>query len=206
MEENTALITFADDSRINAGINAIELAATNGNLELRSAAVLSRTPDGRFELRDGADDFEGLATVGGGLAGSLVGVLGGPLGVLLGGSLGALTGGVGDAARADESDGAIELFSRYVQPGRTALLIELVEYTPEVLDRAIADLGGWVYREPTVVVEAELQAADEAARAAEKEARKKLREQHKQEFREKREQHKQAFREKKEKLASSFRA
>ncbi|HMD51848.1 MAG TPA: hypothetical protein VKG62_03980, partial [Solirubrobacteraceae bacterium] len=69
--------------------------------------------------------------------------------------------------------------------GHTALLAQVGEQSREVVDSAMTQLGGSVFRRPTLDVEAEIAEADEAQRVAKKEARKRLHEQHHAEHQEK---------------------
>ena len=61
--------------------------------------------------------------------------------------------------------------------GRTTLLAQVGEQSPEVVDAAMTELGGTVLRRDVEDVEAEIAAADEAQHAAKVAARKELREQ-----------------------------
>ena len=54
------------------------------------------------------------------------------------------------------------------------MLAQVNEQSPEVIDAAMARLGGEVMRRPVVEVEQEIAAAQEAQRKAEREARKEL--------------------------------
>jgi uncharacterized membrane protein len=98
----------------------------------------------------------------GGLIGMLVGVLGGPLGVLLGVSLGALTGGSVEVGRAGDQDVALEGISKEIEPGSTALVAEVTEDTPMLLDTAMDGVGGTVSRRSASDVYAEVEAAEHA--------------------------------------------
>jgi hypothetical protein len=64
--------------------------------------------------------------------------------------------------------------SKQVQPNRTSLLAQVTEQSHEVIDTAMAKLGGEVLRRPVVDVEEEIAAAEEAERNAKREARKEL--------------------------------
>jgi hypothetical protein len=55
-----------------------------------------------------------------------------------------------------------------------ALLAQVTEENPDVIDSAMARLGGEVMRRPVVDVEDEIAAAEEAQRNATREARKEL--------------------------------
>ena len=69
---------------------------------------------------------------------------------------------------------AVVLLSEALPGNRTALLAQVTEQSPEVVDTAMARLGGDVLRRPQVEVEDEIAAAQEAQRKAKHEARKEL--------------------------------
>jgi uncharacterized membrane protein len=140
--------------------------------------VVERDATGRLVVKDevfGSDGDRGVTTVSGGLIGMLVGVIAGPVGMLLGGSIGLMTGAVIEMDVDDRDDSVLSAFARHVQPGATAVLAHLDEQTDEVVDNAMAELGGNVLRRPAVDVETELAVAQEARDVAESEAREKLR-------------------------------
>ncbi len=136
------------------------------------------------DARLGPDDaLEGTAT--GGLIGLLIGILGGPFGVLLGGATGLLIGSLFDLADDDDTESALGELSRSAQVGRTTLLAQVTEQSPEVVDTAMGNLGGHVLRREMDDVEAEIAAAEDAQRAAAKAARKHLHEQRRAQAKEK---------------------
>jgi Pyridoxamine 5'-phosphate oxidase len=63
---------------------------------------------------------------------------------------------------------------KQVQPTRTALPAQVTEQSSEVIDSAMARLGGDVMRRPVVDLEQEIAAARETQRKAKREARKEL--------------------------------
>jgi uncharacterized membrane protein len=146
------------------------------SIEVRSAALVERTPEGTLRVPEGGDAVIGAGTAAGGLTGMLVGVLGGPLGVLLGFGAGALVGGAFDIDRATGVDSALSLLSAQIPPGTTALIVETVETSPEPLDQLAARYGATVERQPAAQVTAEVDAAEAAAEAAQKEPGRVLRE------------------------------
>ena len=113
----------------------------------------------------------------------LVGVLGGPVGVLLGWGAGAVTGGLFDVDRVETSDEALTVLGRSIPPESTALIASVDEPSVEVVDAEMYALGGEVTHRPVAEVMAELGAAEEAADAAAKEARRVVREKRKAELR-----------------------
>ncbi len=86
-------------------------------------------------------------------------------------------GSLFDLADEDHTESVLSDISRSVKPGRTSLLAEVTEPSPDVLDNSMAGLSGRVLRRPLQDVEAEIAAAEDAQRAAKKEARKRLHEQ-----------------------------
>jgi len=130
MDDNVVLVGFTDQSRAYQALSRLGQADDTGMVEVRSAALLERGPDGVVRVPEGADTASGLAVAGGGLIGLLVGVLGGPLGMLLGTSTGMLVGGVAAADRADDQDVALAAISGQIQTGHTVLVAEVGEDTP----------------------------------------------------------------------------
>jgi uncharacterized membrane protein len=169
--ESVAIIRFPQSSQAYQALSDLRgLAETLTNLEVRSAALVERTPEGALRVPEQGDAVIGAGTATGGLVGMLVGVLGGPLGVLLGFGAGALVGGVFDIDRAAGVDSALTLLSAQIPPGSTALIVDAVESSPEPLDQLAARFGASVERQAAERVAAEVEAADAAAEAAQKEA------------------------------------
>jgi uncharacterized membrane protein len=183
--ENVLAVNFGDDAEAYKALTQLKELEAQGQVELAGAAVIVRGEDGHVDIKDdiGETDLEGTAT--GGIVGLLVGILGGPLGVLIGGATGLLIGSLFDMDDSDETESALSDISRSVRPGRPALLAQMDEQTPEVVDTAMAQLGGSVLRWSLEQVEAEVAAAEDAQEAAAKAARKELREQRREQTKEK---------------------
>jgi len=111
---------------------------------------------------------------GGGLTGLLLGILGGPVGVLIGGSTGLLVGSLFDLDEADQVETTLGELSKSVAPDATAVLAVVTEPSPEIVDAAMAALGGDVLRRSVDEVEAEVAAIEEAERKAAFEAEREL--------------------------------
>jgi uncharacterized membrane protein len=175
--ESVAIVRFPQSSQAYQALS--ELRGLGGNLaslQVRSAALVERQPDGTLRVPEGSDEIIGTGTAAGGLVGMLAGALGGPLGVLLGFGTGALVGGLFDVDRATSVDSALALLSAQIPPGSTALIVDAVESTPEPLDQFAARFGATVARQPADQVAGEVEAAEAAAEAAQKEANRVLRE------------------------------
>jgi uncharacterized membrane protein len=175
--ESVVIIRFPQSSQAYQVLSDLRgLDESLRSVEVRSAALVERRPDGTLRAPEQGDAIIGAGTAAGGLIGTLVGVLGGPLGVLLGFGTGALLGGLFDIDRATTVDGALAQLSAQVPPGSTALIVEAVETTPEPLDQLAARFNATIERQPAAQVAAEVEAAAAAAEAAQKEANRVLRE------------------------------
>lgn len=177
--ENVIVVGFAESSKAYQALNVLKQCDAEGRIELRSAAVVERTPAGELRIPEGTDNVGLVGTASGSLIGMLIGVLGGPVGVLVGWGAGALMGGVLDIARVEKSDEALSALGRAIPPESTAVIAGVAEPAVEVIDGEMAKLGGEVTRRPLNEVMDELEAAEEAAEAAAREARRALREKRK---------------------------
>ena len=179
---NVVVVKFAETSKSYQALSVLKDCAAQGRIELKSAAVVERTPNGELRIPEGADNIAMIGTVSGSLIGMLIGVLGGPVGVLVGWGAGALMGGTIDILGVTKSEEALTALGRAIPPESTAVIASVTEPAVEVIDGEMAKLGGEVTRRPVADVMAELEAAEEAADAAAHEARRALREERKAEL------------------------
>jgi uncharacterized membrane protein len=183
--ENVLALTFSDDSKAYEAVSTLKELDSQRQIGLAEASVVLRGEDGRVESKDEVGDTGLTGTATGGIVGLIVGIIGGPFGVLIGGATGLLIGSLFDVNDEDDTESALADMSRSVQVGRTALLAQVNEQSPEVIDTAIADLGGTVVRRSLDDVEAEIAAAEDAQRKAKRAARKRLHEQRHEQLKEK---------------------
>ncbi len=174
---NVVVVNFQDDSSAYEALTGLKQLDSQHQVDLTAAAVVLRGEDGRITVKDEVGDVGLAGTATGGLLGLLIGIIGGPLGVLIGGATGLLIGSLFDIEDADDSESVLSEISQSVRVGHAALVAEVSEQSPEVIDAAMAQLHGTVLRRPVFDVEAEIAAADEAQREAKRRARKLLREQ-----------------------------
>ena len=174
--DNVLVVSFGDnlvkDTNAYQALTDLEQLDSQGQIKIADAAVVTRDQDGHIEVKSEVGNDPYLGTASGGLIGLLLGILGGPLGVLLGGTYGALVGSLFDIDDAETTDSVLGEISKQARPTRTVVLAQVDEQSPEVIDAAMARLGGEVMRRPVVEVEQEIAAAQEAQRKAEREARK----------------------------------
>jgi uncharacterized membrane protein len=173
--DNIVVVGFAEDDRAYEALTTLKELAAQGQIGLDHAAVLVRDADGHIVVKDEVGDPEYMGTASGGLVGLLIGILGGPLGVLLGGATGLAVGSLFDLADAEDSDSVLSEVSKTIKVGRTSLLAQVAEQSPEVVDNAMARLTGTVIRRSVADVEAEIAAAEDAQREAKRKARAELR-------------------------------
>jgi uncharacterized membrane protein len=176
--DNVVVVRFGEPSKAYQALSVLKQCDAEGRIGLESAAVVERTPEGELRVPEGADNEELVGTASGSLIGMLIGVLGGPVGVLIGWGAGALVGGAFDLDRADKSDEALGVLGRAISPGSTAVIARVTEPVVEVIDAEMWKLGGEVTRRSSAEVMDELEAAEDAAAAASREARRTVREQH----------------------------
>jgi uncharacterized membrane protein len=171
---NVLSVSFDPDTNAYAALTALKQLDSQGQLNVEAAAVVERGEDGEVAVKDRVGDVEFAGAAGGGLLGLLIGILGGPLGVLIGGTYGLMVGSLVDLGEAEDTESVLSQISASVKPGHTALLAQVTEQSPEVVDTAMANLGGTVLRRPVEDVQAEIAAAEKAQRHAKREATKEL--------------------------------
>jgi uncharacterized membrane protein len=176
--DNVVVVRFTDASKAYQALSVLKECDAEGRIGLDSAAVVERTADGELRIPEDADNVGPVGTLSGSLTGMLIGVLGGPVGVLIGWGAGALLGGAFDIDRAETSDEALGVLGRAIPPGSTAVIASVNEPAVEVIDEEMKKLDGEVTRKPAAEVMDELEAAEDAAAAASREARRTVREQH----------------------------
>ena len=176
--DNVLVVSFGEDPQNDTNayqaLTALKELDSQGQIEIAGAAVVTRDPDDSLDVKSEVADDPYVGIASGGIIGLLVGIIGGPLGVLLGGTYGMLVGSLFDIDDVETTESVLAEISKQVQPTRTALLAQVVEQTPEVIDSAMARLGGEVMRRPSAEVEQEIAAAGDAQRTADREARKEL--------------------------------
>jgi uncharacterized membrane protein len=185
--DSVVVVGFYENDKAYEGFSALKSLSDQQQLTARSAAVVERDQGGKLQVKDSFDDETGAATAGGGLVGMLLGVIAGPYGMLLGLTGGALAGGSFELNRGDEQDEVLTQLNAAINPGHTVLVAQVNEPTTQVLDKAMGDLGGVVIRKSEADVLTELEAAQDAANAAQAAARKAVREKKMAEIKEKRE-------------------
>lgn len=169
-EPNIVVATFDEESKTYQAFSEIRQAGARKHIKVETLAIVRRAADGSLET----PEITGHAPAGtfkGGLIGSLVGILGGPLGVLLGWGTGAMIGSIHDANEIRSDFSLLKALSEGMNPGNVALMGEIEEPSNEVVNGIVRRLGGEVLRRPVEEIRREIERADKARSAAEREAR-----------------------------------
>ena len=175
---NVLVVTFGEDPENDKNayqaLTDLKQLDSQHQIDVAGGAVVSRDLDGRVDVKSNVGDAPYAGTATGGMIGLLVGIIGGPLGMLIGGGAGVLFGSLIDIGDVESTESVLGDISQDVRPNRTAVLAQVTEQSPEVVDTAMARLGGHVMRRSVAEVEDEIAAAEQAQRKAEHEARKEL--------------------------------
>jgi uncharacterized membrane protein len=138
-EENVLVITL-DEAAAPQALEMLSRLASEDGFELRAAAVVHRSGDGRISIEDHVGNVETRQTLAQRhprLA-TLLTVLAGPLDtLLLGNSLVALAGAV---AEPTPEELALDQLARAIPLGGTAVIADVVERDPDLVNHGLAHL------------------------------------------------------------------
>ncbi|HEX5526884.1 MAG TPA: DUF1269 domain-containing protein [Solirubrobacterales bacterium] len=156
-------IAYPDDATVERARENLRQGAREGLAEVEDAVVMFRDEDGKLEVRQGSTGVGGAA-LSGAISGGLIGYL--LMAPLFGMAAGAVAGGAiwksmfGDAGVAEEF---IKELSENLEPGRAALIFLVREFDPEKVLPRIKERGHVIQTSLSAEVEAQLDAALEAA-------------------------------------------
>lgn len=170
-QKNVAVVRFTEPSKAYQALSVLKQCDADSRIELESAAIVERTPEGELRIPESADNVGLAGMASGSVIGMLLGVLGGPVGVMLGWGAGAMVGGAFDIDRDVTSYEALAILGKAIPAGSTAVIASVDESAVEVIDGEMAKLDGVVTRQPVAAVIDELEAAQDEAAAAKREAR-----------------------------------
>jgi uncharacterized membrane protein len=157
--ENIVLLAFHEQTTADEAMRELRRLADEGALSVSTAVNVERALDGRFQVQEDTEKVGLIGTGTGGALAALVGALVGPAGVLLGGRHRRNPRFVLDADDAGRSERVVSEAMRRVPPGTCAVVADVDEAAPEVLDGVVFDLGDWVVRRSRLRAQEELEAA-----------------------------------------------
>ena len=124
--DNVLVVSFGEDPENDANayqaLTDLKQLDSQGQIKIAGAAVVTRDPDDRVDVKSEVTDDPYVGTASGGIIGLLVGIIGGPLGVLLGGTYGMLVGSLFDIDDVATTESVLGEISNQVHATRTAVL------------------------------------------------------------------------------------
>ena len=130
---------------------------------VKRGAIATKDAKGNLTIPDSKQVGSAWGLLGGGLIGGLLGVMLGPVGVAAGAAasaaaagaaVGAVTGGsvgaVADLTELGMNEDFIDDVATQLNPGDSALIVEVNEGSTEPTDRAVSMYGGRIYRSELV--------------------------------------------------------
>jgi len=131
----------------------------DGIIKLKRGAIATKDAKGNLTIPDSKHVGSAWGLLGGGLIGGLLGAMLGPVGVAAGAAaraaaagavVGAATGGtlgaVGDLTEFGLNEDFIDDVTTQLNPGDTALIVEVDEGSTEPTDRVVSQYSGRIYR------------------------------------------------------------
>jgi uncharacterized membrane protein len=149
-------------SRVRGHDHTLNELASQRQIGLAEAAVVSRDGDGHIDVKDQVADESSRAPHQAGSAPHRH-----PRRTARGPARRGWAGGsLFDLAGAEDTDSVLSEMSKTVNVGRTSLLADVVEQSPEVVDSAMTRHSGTVVRRSVADVESEIAAAEATQREA----------------------------------------
>ena len=143
---NKMIVTvFNNESSAYEGVKTLTELHAEGSLTLYATAVIAKDAQGVVSVKHAADEGP-LGTVLGFATGSLIGLLGGPVGLAIGATAGMVGGSVYDLAQLGIGEDFLAEVSKYLSPGKVAVVAEIDEEWVTPLDSGMETLGGIVFR------------------------------------------------------------
>ena len=143
---NKMIVTiFNNENSAYEGVKALRELHAEGSLTLYAAAVIAKDTQGVVRVKQAADQGP-LGTVLGLTTGSLIGLLGGPVGLAVGAITGTFAGSIYDLAQIGINEDFLTEVSKYLSPGKVAVVAEIDEEWVTPLDTRMEPLDGIVFR------------------------------------------------------------
>jgi len=142
---NLIFMSFPNEAKaIEASHKLIELESF-GDITILEKGIIKKGSFGDISVLQ-SQTTTGLRTVSGMALGTLIGALGGPVGILIGILAGTVTGVVLDSDHMDFSESFVSKVSNDLQPGAVALIAEISEDNPALVDGVFEAHGTNVHR------------------------------------------------------------
>lgn len=141
------------------GLHELWRLDSEDQIAVHGAGVVHRDLDGRLSVETG-DGNPPIGTTVGIVLGALLGLLAGPTGAVLGAARGAAAGAASggfigleaDAANASTLEQGVDESGSVVPPGHYAVVGDLEEASPAVLEARMKALGATLHRKPKTAI------------------------------------------------------
>ena len=159
MTDRVIVAVFGTQNQAYDAAAQMQRLGDDGIIELKRGAIATKDAKGNLTIPDSKHVGSAWGLLGGGLIGGLLGAMLGPVGVAAGAAasaaaagaaVGAATGGtlgaLGDLTEFGLNEDFIDDVTTQLNPGDTALIVEVDEGSTESTDRAVSMYGGRIYR------------------------------------------------------------
>jgi uncharacterized membrane protein len=138
-----AVITFDDETKASSYLKGVKDLEDAQQLKIIDAVVVTKDAKGKVKVHETTDLTVGKGATGGGMVGFVIGFFfGGPIGgALLGAAAGALLGKKLDLGISKDKVKAVE---EAMQPGSSAIFLQIEAKRVDILAAMVRDLGGEV--------------------------------------------------------------
>jgi uncharacterized membrane protein len=138
----TSLIvaSFPNEAQAIAASHKLVELESHGAITVYEKAILKKDTNGETAALQ-TDTSDGLRTIAGLALGGFVGVLAGPVGLVVGMISGTATGALLESRYINFSDDFISKVDKQLQPGTVAIVGEIYESNPAIVDNALESLG-----------------------------------------------------------------
>jgi len=138
----TSLIvaSFPNEAQAIAASHKLVELESHGAITVYEKAILKKDANGETAALQ-TDTSDGLRTISGLALGAFVGVLAGPVGLLVGMISGTAAGALLESRYINFSDDFISKVNKQLQPGTLAIVGEIYESNPAIMDNALDSLG-----------------------------------------------------------------
>ncbi|EDM35799.1 hypothetical protein PBAL39_06456 [Pedobacter sp. BAL39] len=122
------------------GLQVVQQLDVVKDLSIGEIYVLAKDLDGKIAIRSAKDTSEGMAAVGGGILGGLLGLLAGPLGLIVGVAGGMIAGAAGETLKAEELSDYLDDIAANIPDGKAVLIAHIWEDWETPLDTMLSPL------------------------------------------------------------------
>ena len=116
--DNVLVVSFGEDPQNDTNayqaLTALKQLDSQDQIKIAGAAVVTRDPDDRVEVKSEVANEPYVGTASGSIIGLLIGIIGGPLGVLFGGTYGMLVGSLFDIDEVETTESVLREISNEV--------------------------------------------------------------------------------------------